>query len=82
MVERVAAALRRRAAEIEGRPGVAAADVMFHGAEFARAVIAEMREPTEAMVEAGHAWSLEAEYPGSGATASCWRAMIDAALGE
>ena len=38
----------------------------------ARAAIEAMREPTDAMVRAGHL----------GATAAAWRAMVDAALAE
>jgi hypothetical protein len=42
--------------------------------EMAEAAIAAMREPTEAMIEAGR-WPAEDDGP-----AACWQAMIGAAL--
>lgn len=50
----------------------------------ARAALAAIREPTEAMHDAARDWSL-AKYGkaiGIDASDGCWRAMVDAARGE
>jgi hypothetical protein len=57
-------------------------DVTLTGTQekaIARAVIRAMREPTEAMTLPG-AEQLPDYEPGCDHAASCWRAMIDAAL--
>jgi hypothetical protein len=45
--------------------------------KLARAAIAAMREPTEAMLKAG---TLAYETPGKGFLIGAWQAMIDAAM--
>lgn len=69
MVDRVARALVERGVEYD--------DQTLE--RMARAAIAAMREPTEAMIEAGQAeeWTGKRE-----AVESVWGAMIDAALAD
>lgn len=77
MVEKVARALRKFAAEMEvSSNGEKSPDVMVHSHELARAAIEAMREPTEAVMAAinEHAGSIAPEY--------AWRDGIDAALSE
>jgi hypothetical protein len=75
MVDRVAAAIR---------PLLYGSDLMADSevGDIARAAIEAMREPTEAMVEAG--WDTGLEYgPGDALAVNpevCFSAMIDAAL--
>ena len=69
MIERVAKAID----ESSQPPGCADYSILMKNA--AVAAIKAMREPTDAMVDAGDMW---ADAPGYSAKA--WRAMIDAAL--
>lgn len=88
MVERVAAAIRAKCAELEHRDGgkenIRDADAMWFSEDYARAAIAAMREPSVDMVDAG-----VDDYPGEGLKASgclsaqaIWEAMVDAAMPE
>lgn len=84
MLEKVASALRKKAVEIEHRPGVHDADVVWFADEFARAAIEALMEPTEVMTSAG--WKLmdsQADWIGHGGdTDAVFRAMLTAALEE
>ncbi|UFS83223.1 hypothetical protein LPB79_13300 [Rhizobium sp. T136] len=76
MVERVGAELRRECLEVFGATW--SNDVAWR---FARAAIKAMREPSEAMVEAGNlpVWDDSVTV---GLSEEIWPAMIDAALEE
>ena len=58
----------------------------YDGSEYqlrgARAAIKAMREPTKAMRVAGNAAGYDAGINPDRALPVCWKAMIDAALGE
>lgn len=80
MVERVARALCVRAGhdpdEIQYRGTEEIRSGWEAYADDVRAAIRALREPSEAMVSSGMA---EIDHDGAG---DCWRAMIDAALGD
>jgi len=76
MVDRVARAIGVREAEIMlGAPPGVCADTR----ELARAAIAAMREPTDAMVDAAVEFTSDAPT-GRRQSVRVWQAMIDAAL--
>lgn len=80
MVEKVALAIYR---EYENRPLYAQGQMNgVLATELARAAIAALREPTEAMLNGARDWSV-AKYGigvGNEAATGCYQAMIDAAL--
>jgi len=98
IVERVARAIAQASGDItlafhEPKPSDTPSIAMLKKADtekalrMARAALEAIREPTEAMVEAGDAAQTETDGPYAGeqvAMASFvpWRAMINAALGE
>jgi hypothetical protein len=90
MIERVAKALCAQAVANDrddgGKLGLVEWDLCEEGGRMdyrseARAAIAAMRKPTDAMVEAGQATECEHGEMNCGAAAA-WQAMIDAALAE
>ena len=88
MIERVARAIAAvHIAEVKGtdcEPVVAerVESRWMSYREEARAAIAAMREPTEAMVDAGYACDGTTTYDATAFCETHWRAMIDAALAE
>lgn len=83
MIERVARAMQKRAAEPVGNiPSLEPVLVGSLGdtwAVLAEAAIAEMREPTDEMIEAYY--NTDRDFS-TGPSRDRWRAMIDAATGE
>lgn len=89
MVERVKAVLRN---EHQCCELVTAAELDEHREQMARAVIAAMREPTEAMIDATETTVIPYSMLDSGATTSDevwrsmardnWEAMIEVAMGS
>jgi len=77
MVERVARALRRSHTITDYGRGTSSDDGWEAEQDAARANIAAMREPSEAMMAAGDQWMIHGRANGS-----MWKAMIDAALAE
>ena len=82
MIDRVAKAIREVCAEIEVTSnGEIDADAMVFAERYARAAIVAMREPSNAMYQAGwqKANDLRVDLS-NGAMTTVWWAMIDAAL--
>jgi uncharacterized protein with gpF-like domain len=79
IIERSIEAIEAKYEELEDRLHGADVDVLTCAEEFARAVIAAMREPTYQMVEAAYSGS-DFQAASEREIRSGWRSMIEAVL--
>jgi len=83
MIEKAAKAIREKCVEIEHQNGILDADPMWVSKEYARAVLAAIREPSEEMVRSGLAEVVHSDFrPATTRAKAVYQAMIDKILEE